>query len=70
MVRFQIVLDAEEASALSKWANSEYRDPREQVRFVLRRELIRLGWIPSEDKSQPQLMSDNNQSFTNNAKKE
>ena len=69
MVRFQIVLNSEEADALNKWANSEYRDPREQVRFVLRRELIRLGWIPSEDKSQPQLTSDNNQTFSNNAKK-
>ena len=46
MVRFQIVLDPQEADVLSAWAESEMRDPRDQIRFVLRRELERLGMLP------------------------
>jgi len=45
MVRLQIVLDPGEAEALAMWAESELRDPRDQIRLVLRRELQRQGLL-------------------------
>jgi len=45
MVRLQIVLDPAEADALAMWAGSELRDPRDQIRLVLRRELERRGLL-------------------------
>lgn len=39
MVRLQIVLDLEEAEALQTLAMGELRDPRDQVRLIVRREL-------------------------------
>jgi hypothetical protein len=45
MVRLQIVLDPAEADALAAWAESELRDPRDQIRLVLRRELERRGLL-------------------------
>jgi hypothetical protein len=45
MVRLQIVLDPAEAEALAMWAGSELRDPRDQIRLVLRRELERRGLL-------------------------
>ena len=39
MVRLQIVLDFEEADALQTLALGELRDPRDQVRLIVRREL-------------------------------
>ena len=50
MVRLQVVLDPSEADALAQWAASELRDPRDQVRLVLRQELQRRGLLqPTED---------------------
>ena len=45
MVRLQIVLDPVEAEVLSQWAASELRDPRDQIRFVLRQALERRGLL-------------------------
>jgi hypothetical protein len=45
MVRLQIVLDPAEAEALAMWAESELRDPRDQIRLVVRRELERRGLL-------------------------
>ncbi len=45
MVRLQIVLDPGEAEALAMWAESELRDPRDQIRLVLRRELQLRGLL-------------------------
>ena len=45
MVRIQIVLDATEADGLAELAASELRDPRDQVRLILRRELQRCGLL-------------------------
>jgi hypothetical protein len=45
MVRLQIVLDPAEADALAAWAESELRDPRDQIRLVVRRELERRGLL-------------------------
>lgn len=45
MVRMQVVLDPAEAEALAMWAASELRDPRDQIRLVLRQELERRGLL-------------------------
>lgn len=45
MVRLQIVLSRTEAEALTRWAISELRDPRDQVRFLLQRELQDRGLL-------------------------
>ena len=45
MVRLQVVLDPSEADALAQWAASELRDPRDQIRLVLRQELERRGLL-------------------------
>lgn len=45
MVRLQVVLDPAEAEALAMWAASELRDPRDQIRLVLRQELERRGLL-------------------------
>lgn len=65
MVRLQIVLDPNEANVLAKWAASELRDPRDQIRLVLRKELERRGLIEPQrigevDKSTKQELSDDN----------
>jgi len=44
--RLQISLSKDEASALARWAMSELRDPREQIRFLVRQELSRRGLLP------------------------
>lgn len=49
MVRLQVVLDPSEADALARWAASELRDPRDQIRVVLRRELERRGLLQTKD---------------------
>jgi hypothetical protein len=41
MVRLQVSLTADEAEALAKWAAEELRDPRDQIRLIVRRELQR-----------------------------
>ncbi len=48
MFRFLISLEPVEAKALSKWAASEMRDPRDQIRFILRMELERRGLLPAQ----------------------
>jgi hypothetical protein len=45
MVRLQVMLDPAEAEALATWAECELRDPRDQIRLVVRRELERLGLL-------------------------
>ena len=65
MVRFQIVLNSEEAEALNKWANSEYRDPRDQVRFLIKRELMNLGFLASDKGENHQSVGSESSSSTN-----
>lgn len=48
MVRLQVVLDPAEAEALAMWAAPELRDPRDQIRLVVRRELRRLGLLEAD----------------------
>lgn len=45
MVRLQITLDPVEANVLARWAASELRDPRDQIRFVLRQALEQRGLL-------------------------
>jgi hypothetical protein len=40
-----ITLEEGEADALARLALAEMRDPREQVRYLVRQELIRLGMV-------------------------
>lgn len=44
--RITIPLEQVERSALMKLATAELRDPAAQARFILRRELERLGLLP------------------------
>jgi hypothetical protein len=48
MVKFQLTLDENEAKALSRWAAAEMRDPRDQIRFIVRQALERQGYLPAE----------------------
>jgi hypothetical protein len=43
--RITVSLERTEKSALMKLAMAELRDPRDQLRYVLRRELERLGLL-------------------------
>lgn len=47
--RLVITLDATECSALGQLAEQELRDPREQIRFVLRQVLRKQGFLPGEE---------------------
>lgn len=50
MVKLQITLEGREADALAELAARELRDPREQVRFILRRELEQHGLLSEADR--------------------
>ena len=50
MVRLQVVLNPTEADLLAQWAASELRDPRDQIRFVLRQALEERGLLQSADR--------------------
>jgi len=61
MVRYQIILDPVEADILAIWAASEMRDPRDQIRFVLRQALERRGLLtPTDESSNQKRMDDLN----------
>ena len=49
--RLTVTLEQDEADALARLADLELREPREQARFLVRQELIRLGWLKQEVKS-------------------
>jgi hypothetical protein len=55
MVRLQIALDPIEAKVLATWAAAEMRDPREQIRFVLRQELEKHGLLAATEPPAPAL---------------
>lgn len=46
LIRFRLI--GEEARALRALASEELRQPREQVRFLIRRELEERGLLPNE----------------------
>lgn len=45
--RLQVSLNRMEADALANLAASELRDPRDQIRLVVRQELQRRGLLPA-----------------------
>lgn len=49
MKRISITLSNEETAALIAYAQASLRHPREQVRYVLRKELERRGLLPADD---------------------
>ncbi len=46
--RLMVTLEQREADALAHLAALELRDPREEARFLVRQELIRLGLLKQE----------------------
>jgi hypothetical protein len=48
VIKLQVSLDSYEAEALARLAAAELRDPREQIRFILREELRRRNLLPAE----------------------
>jgi hypothetical protein len=55
IVRLQVILEPEEADALLKLASAELREPREQMRLIIRRELVRKRLLqPERKRQQPQ----------------
>jgi hypothetical protein len=48
-IRLMINLNSDEAEALARLAASELRDPRDQIRFVVRCELERQGLLHPEN---------------------
>jgi hypothetical protein len=52
MVRMQVVLNQSEARALTQLADSEIREPRDQIRYILRQELEQRGLLPPSDTHQ------------------
>lgn len=53
MVRLQVTLDKNEADLRAQWAASEMRDPRDQIRFIVRERLIERGLLPADISAQP-----------------
>jgi hypothetical protein len=50
MVRFKVDLTDEEFQSLVRLSGAELRTPREQLRFLLREELKRLGLLKDDSK--------------------
>ena len=46
--RLMLTLSDIEATGLARLASRDVRSPREQLRFLLRRELIQTGMLPPE----------------------
>jgi len=51
--RIMISLSGDEADALLQLARSEMRDPREQVRFIVRHDLIQRGFLKPDTSQEP-----------------
>jgi hypothetical protein len=49
MIRLHITRSSTEAEALTHWSVSELRDPRDQIRFLLQRELRSQGLLSDRD---------------------
>jgi len=48
MVRLMIILSEKEAEALARWARSQLREPRDQIRILLQKELVRRELIQDD----------------------
>jgi hypothetical protein len=53
-MRLQVRFDSRESDALLKLAQAEFRDPREQVRLIVRRELQRRRLLSQHEASNEQ----------------
>lgn len=51
LTRISVPITTEEREALRALAKSELRDPREQVRFLLRQEFEKRGFLPTNANS-------------------
>ncbi|MCB8980380.1 MAG: hypothetical protein H6657_23465 [Ardenticatenaceae bacterium] len=60
MARIQLILNDDEVESLAKWAFLECRDPRDQARYVLRKEMKRLGLL------EPDILEGGNSNEENN----
>ena len=49
MIRFQIVLTTDEADALFKLSESNLRSPRDQVHYLIRKELVRIKLLTDKE---------------------
>ena len=56
--RITILLDQVEISALLRMAELDCRHPRDQVRFLLRAELERRGFLVGDNKENPTELGD------------
>lgn len=52
-MRLQVILSDSEAKALARLSYAEMRDPREQIRFIVRSELERRGLLPANPPTTP-----------------
>jgi hypothetical protein len=48
LFRIMVTLSETEAAGLARLSTREVRSPREQLRFLLRRELVQSGLLPPE----------------------
>ncbi len=48
VTRIKVTLEGNEPDALATMARKDLRDPREQLRFLLRREAQAMGLLPDE----------------------
>lgn len=55
--RLMVTLEPDEADALARLATLEVREPREQARFLVRQELIRLGLLKADGEVNASLRS-------------
>lgn len=51
LTRISIPVTVEEREALRQLAQNEFRDPREQVRYLLQQEFVRRGILPTNSKT-------------------
>ena len=52
MVRWQVTFNEEEAEKLTRWAAKELRDPRDQIRFIVREALEDEKLLPADSAKQ------------------
>jgi hypothetical protein len=50
LTRIVIELEAEERNALSRWAETDLRNIRDQARIILRNEMVRRGLLEAKGK--------------------
>lgn len=59
ITRISIPVSIEEREAIKRLAQQEMRDPREQVRYMLQRELVSRGILVEKNSSTVHILVDN-----------